>query len=1112
MKDLILQLKRNDIHIKLTNDKLVVKVPKEQKNKALLGEIRTNKDALINYLKSRQKHYVAIKSISSNNGYELSSAQLRLWILSQFENGSLGYNIPMRIPLNQLQLEAFKQAIKTVTERHEILRTVFRADTASTVKQWIIEKERFEVNIPVIDYSRHTNVEYLIDQYIKEDAYQPFDLENGPLWRVALLKVSEHDYVFYYNMHHIISDGWSMNILTRDIFAYYEFFKSKTPLNLPTLSIQYKDYAAWQLEELSTEALQKAKTYWNNIFSSLSPTLTLPGSKPRPTFRSQNGFKFKTIIANDIHEKLINFHKENGGSLFISLLSIWYVLLNKYTQQKDITVGVPVSSRDHPDLEDQIGFYINTIALRIQITTEDDFLNFYKHVQANNTKAYDHQTYPFDRLIEDLGQEHHPERNPLFDVFIGLQEHRITNKKILTDDNNITSEGTCKSRFDLELSFHKNASELSLHVVFNTDIYEEELIKQLSVHYTQLANALLSYPLKKINQIDYLNEIEKHQLLTDFNGIQTTFNKGETIIDLFEDQVLKYKHKVALVFKEKQLTYLQLNEKANQLAHFLENEYFVKREEPIVIELERNEWMIISILAIMKVGGAYVPIDPHYPEERKKYIIKDTNSQVIINKFLIDHFNSIQHHYSTKNLNKKCKPSDLAYIIYTSGSTGFPKGVLIEHLNVVSLFKHNSSLFDFSSSDVWTLFHSFCFDFSVWEMYGSLLFGGRLVIVPESVTKDAMSFKDLLINEGVTVLNQTPSSFYALQETFLTSAIFNTSIRYVIFGGESLNPSYLSRWNESYPNCKLINMYGITETTVHVTYKEITQVDISQSISNIGSAIPSLSCYILNEQLNLVPKGVIGEICISGSGVARGYLNREELTKEKFITNPFKEGILYKSGDLGRWLPDGTLEYVGRKDNQVKLRGYRIELGELENALIQYEQVEQAVVDLRKINGEPELVGYFTSQEEILSKTLRSFLKKTLPIYMIPQHYIRLQQIPLTGNGKVNKKELPDINGEQIRQTPYVAPVGSIQEKLVEIWEELLKKDQIGVDDDFFQLGGHSLKMIILSNKIKQHFNCTIKVNSLYQTPTINEMSQLVKFFSNTNQKKNIENTKKIII
>ncbi|MES1249860.1 MAG: amino acid adenylation domain-containing protein, partial [Chitinophaga rupis] len=613
---------------------------------------------------------------------------------------------------------------------------------------------------------------------------------------------------------------------------------------------------------------------------------------------------------------------------------------------------------------------------------------------------------------------------------------------------------------------------------------------------------VIKQPEIPLSQLDYLSEREKDQLLLQFNDTFSAYPATSTIIDLWEQQVEETPGHTAIVYEETGITYKELNEIANQFGDYLRERYDIQPDDLLGIKLDRSEWMIIAILGVLKSGGAYVPMDPDYPQERIDYMVSDSACKVLIDEQELQRFrkeledwSGVEDVYKKSNPEKINKPSDLAYVIYTSGTTGNPKGALIEHRNVVRLMKADKSLFDFGPDDVWTLFHSFCFDFSVWEMYGALLFGGKLIILASQTAKDPNACLEVLHREGVTVLNQTPSSFYNLIKQEQEKTVACLQLRYVIFGGEALSPGRLTEWKARYPATRLINMYGITETTVHVTYKEITEAEIDSNRSNIGRPIPTLSCYVLDPNRKLVPIGVVGELYVGGDGVCRGYLNRNELTQEKFKANPFKKGDrLYRTGDKVKILENGEMEYMGRLDDQIKIRGYRIETAEVESVLQKVEGVEEGVVLVRKgIEDENEMVAYVVSKEKLHIGMLRNALSLQLPGYMIPAHFVQIEQFPLTANGKLNRQALPSPEGLGISTgVEYIAPRNATENRLALIWQEILGREQIGMEDDFFELGGHSLKVTRLASQIYKEFEVKLNFTELFTQTTPAAQAKLI--------------------
>lgn len=1041
--------------------------------------------------------------------YPLSSSQYRLWNVCSIDaEANKAYNIRLIDVKNiVINTDALSQALHSLLERHEILRTAFITNENGEPRQIIIPIEKLEpLKIHHLDLRKSEALEQDLEIALTAIVDVSFNLETAPLMKVGLISLKNDKSIISVLFHHIIFDGWSTDVFVKELYALYENCNEGKEFVLSPLAVQFKDYATWEQGIIRSDAIESDKNYWLQQFEGNLPILSELGDQKRPKIKTYNGGVISKVLEGDILKELNALCDNQEVSLFMVFLVLTNILLYKNTGDEDVIVGTPIVNRDYPELFDQIGFYANTIALRTRFDGDASFLEILKQVKENVLNAKEHQKFPLDELINSLNIKYDASRNPLFDIVVTAREEENTGKSNVATFESIFDVivNDINAKFDLTFDFLIIEDKLTITLNYNSDVFSSQKITSLLNHLEQIIAQVALNKDQKISTIDCLTADEKKYLLEELSGHKTDYPKDKTLVDLFRAQVKETPDAIAVVFEAEELTYKELDERSNQLAHYL-REQGVEPDTLVGICLERSLEMMIGILGILISGGAYVPIDPEYPLERIDYMLSDAGIKLVLSSaasnvvlkenavsvLLLDTQWDLISGYSSKSPDTVLLPNNLAYIIYTSGSTGNPKGVMIEHVNVVRLFKNESCLYDFKSSDVWTLFHSFCFDFSVWEIYGALLFGGRLVVVPKATTKDAISFKELLVKEGVTVLNQTPSSFYAFQEEFLSGS-FEHSLRYVIFGGEALNPSYLRNWKESYPDCVLINMYGITETTVHVTYKELTEIDVLNSVSTIGSAIPTLGCYIVDSDLNLVPIGVIGELCVGGAGVARGYLNREALTEEKFVKNPFEDSNfkLYKSGDLARWLPDGNLEYIGRKDNQVKIRGYRIELGEIENVLSLVPQVKQCCVLAKEDNGGTKrLVGYVVLEGILNKEDLQEELKLSLPDYMVPMLWIQLEFMPLTSNGKLDKKALPEPDSSDLSTREYIAPRNKVEQKLAVIWQDLLGIDKIGMADNFFDLGGHSLKAVKMFNLINTQFDVKLMISDLFNNPTIESLS-----------------------
>jgi tyrocidine synthetase-3 len=1062
---------------------------------------------------SRRKEYEKITPVAEQHYYELSHAQRRLWILEQVEEDRVAYNMPVCYRLEgELNREALVKALYTIIDRHEILRTRFVV-VEGEPWQKVHSTEASGFKLQEEDISSEPDQQQYIQGMLEEEKQRPFDLEKGPLLRGHLLQLSADQHMLLFNMHHIISDGWSVDVLAKELTQLYNSYAKGEAVQLSPLPIQYRDYSAWQSRQLSSAEMQEHGNYWKEQFKQGAPVLGLPTDYTRPATKTYKGATIKSVLNKELSDGIKSLSLRKGTSVFISLLSAIKILLYRYTGQQDIVIGFPVSGRDHGELEGQIGFYVNTLALRTSFEGDESFERLLSKVNETTLNAYSHQQYPFDVLVEQLDLARDLSRSPLFDVLVVLQNTEVQGKGLGEMEGLQIKEQEVEwgvSKFDLTISFTEQEDGVQMQVEYNADLFVKERIERLVTHYQGLWKSILNDNDEKVSRLDYLSAAEKETLISQFNDTAIGYPSKATIQELFEQRVKEQPDTIAVINGERSVTYRELNEKANQLAHWLRRNHNISRDTLVGLMVERSEWMIIGIMGILKAGAAYVPVDPEYPADRQAYLLQDASVSLLITDdeltfseefngekiYLRSQWDIISAGMPVTNGVIENEPHDLAYVIYTSGSSGLPKGVLIEHQNVVRLLFNEQFQFDFSAKDIWTVFHSMCFDFSVWEIFGSLLYGGKLVIVPKETAQSPRLFAKLLEQEKVTVLNQVPGVFNnVVQEVLSGAEDYDLLLRYVIFGGEALNPASLSRWYDRYPETRLINMYGITETTVHTTYKEIGIKEIKAGDSNIGKAIPTVELYLADKNGNLVPEGIAGEILVGGLGVARGYLNRPELTTERFINNPWKRGErLYRSGDLGRRLPIGELVYMGRGDFQVKIRGYRIELGEIEDAILRYEGVRDAVV-LAKTdgNGEQYLVGYYVMKEGAAAEQsmLRNWLQQRLPGYMVPSCLMELAFFPLTSNGKIDRKALPAPSLEGSKDN-YVAPRTVAEQKMTAIWEEVLNRSGIGIEDNFFEWGGHSLKAAKVIARIHKELGVKAELRSLFTHPTIAGLCELI--------------------
>jgi amino acid adenylation domain-containing protein len=1052
--------------------------------------------------------YFDIERVPDADHYPVSHAQRRLWVLAQMEGGSAAYHIASAALLEgHIEAAAFERAFSALVERHESLRTTFISVDGEPRQQ---VHSQIDAQMGLMDLTSESDPRQRAQELALEDARTGFDLENGPLIRMSLLKLADEQSALLFNMHHIISDGWSLDVLVREFLQLYtDFRQGKTP-SLPPLRIQYRDYALWQNNLLQSEAATIHRDYWHEKLAGEIPVLNLPSDFPRPPIKTFNGKQYCHMTTVPMPD-LQNFSRQHNVSLFMTLVALLKVLFYRYTAQEDIIIGSPMAGRDHADLENQIGFYVNTLVLRDQLSGEMSFADFLQQVRKTTLEAYEHQIYPFDRLVQDLNLHRDVSRSPLFDVMLVMQN--VENVEFYLEEVQVSPLLTeySMSQFDLTLSFEERHNNLYTTIWYNTDLFLEERIVRLIQHFETLVTDTLADANQPIARLNILPKSEQQKLLYEFNGTTIDCPRDKSLVDLFEDQVKKSPTNIAVTFENQKLTYRELNRKANQLAHHL-IDLGIGANVLVGICVERSLEMIVGILGILKAGGAYVPLDPTYPQERLAFMLEDSQVSVLLTQssvkmtaaklvYLDTDWEMISQK-SAENPSIKSNPENTAYVIYTSGSTGKPKGVLVTHANVARLFSATQAWYHFNEQDVWTLFHSYAFDFSVWELWGALLYGGRLVVVPYLISRSPEAFYDLLDSEGVTVLNQTPSAFGQLIQVEKQAGYAKPlKLRTVIFGGEALDIQSLQPWFERHGDQKpqLVNMYGITETTVHVTYRPLTISDLNSQGSVIGRAIPDLQVYILDQHGQAVPIGVPGELHIGGAGLAKGYLNRPELTTEKFIHYSLTidqdqlQCRLYKTGDLARYLSNGDIEYLGRIDNQVKIRGFRIELGEIESVLATHPSVQTVIVRDQKRADDNRLVAYIIPVQKDISNTseLRHFLQDKLPDYMVPAAFIILEAFPLTPSGKIDIRALPAP--DQTRpdmETTYVAPQSELERTLAAVWQEALGVEKVGIQDNVFDLGAHSVLIIQVRKKLGEMLKQDIPVVQLFKYPTIGALAE----------------------
>lgn len=955
------------------------------------------------------------------------------------------------------------------------------------VRQWIHKPQACVFDIKSIDLSGEKDGERLAAQYITEDAGRPFDLATGPLFRAGLYRTGSEKWICSFVMHHIISDGWSMHVLMRQVLLLYNSRRQGIELSLPALRIQYKDFAAWQQRQLEGERLAWHRSYWMEQMKGDLPVLELPGDHPRPAIKTYSGATVRRMIDPVLTKKLKDTVHKQEASLFMGLLAVVNVLMYRYTGQDDIIIGSLIAGRDHMELDEQIGFFINTLALRCRLDGEWTFPRLLDQVKETTMGAYEHQVYPFDQLIQDLTFSKDRSRHPLFDVMVVLQNTRqgqidagetlggMTVSEYTWGDNTV-------SKFDLSFNFLEIGEGLEVIIEYNTDIYDRVTADRIGAHFQQMMEAAVQQKTAPLCRLDYLSPDEKTRLLEGFNDTIVHYPAGGTILHLFAVQVAAHPYYPAVAAGNTTLTYRELDENSGRLARLLTGNYGVRKGDLIGICLPRDEWMIIGMLGILKAGAAYIPIDVNLPDARKRYIINDARLQLLVvrpsheivqepgmrycmlDENAIPATAPVQEHYASLT------PSDLAYVIYTSGSTGEPKGVMVEHGGIANTVYAQQTLFGVRPGEKGLQFASMSFDASVWEIFLMLASGGALYIIDDAARQEPGMLDTFLVRHHIDVITIPPVCLQMMSDEAMRT------VRTVITAGEaSIRESvdrYL-RWGEYY------NAYGPTESSICATAFRMAPGDkVPPDSIPIGRPIPNTTIYILDDQLELTPDGIPGEICIGGPGLARGYLNRPELTRARFINHPWKPGErLYRTGDVGRWLPGGHIQFIGRKDEQVKINGHRVELGEIEAALRSCPQVTSAAAAVKKdADGGKCLAAYLTSDKPLDMQDVRRQLSAQLPAYMIPHRFIQLQALPLNNSGKVDKKALPDVTLLPDSGQTCPPPADDKECCLIEVCEEILKRTRISVQDDLFMLGCDSIKAMRIIARLKQKgFSLTIR-------------------------------------
>ncbi len=1054
----------------------------------------------------------------------LSFAQESLWFLEQLNPNTARYNLSDALRLRgTLNLAALEQALNNIVARHEALRTCF-VETDNEVRQNIEAASFLQlrfVNLTLLPETERTSEA----QRILASAVElPFDLSRGPLVRFTLLRLNEQEHILLVLMHHIISDGWSVGIFWKEFAAHYASCLHDTPVDLPDLPIQFGDYTTWRREQSGGRAFELQLAYWKKQLAAAPALLELPTDRPRPAVQSSRGAQSSSVLPRALCDALKALSQRQGVTLFMTTLAAFYTLLARYTGQEDLVVGSPLTGRTHTETENLIGFFVNTLALRTDVTGDPTFCELLKRVRDTALGAYSHQDIPFEKLVAELRPERSLSYNPIFQTAFALQHEATSDLQLTGLQLSPVKLGSVTAKFDLFLSLCEAPDGLRATIEYNTDLFEAATIARMLSHYQNLLTGIISDQTLRLSELPLLTDAEQHQLLVEWNDTATDYPQDLCLHQLFEARVVSSPDAIAVIADEVSITYRELNRRANQVAHYLRAEG-IAPDSLVGIYTDRSLLMVIGILGILKAGGAYLPLDQSYPPARLAFMLEDAQTPIILTQqkllanlpataakvVALDTNWEIISRHKEDNPNNVTQPDNLAYVIYTSGSTGQPKGTAIPHRAVNRLvFKTN--YVQLEATDCIAQVSNISFDAATFELWGALLHGVRLVLINKDIALSPGNFAEQIRTHQVTTMFLTTALFNLLSREAPTA--FST-LKTLMFGGEACDPNCVRDVLRKGPPQRLLHVYGPTESTTFASWHLIETVPEGATTISIGRPISNTTIYILDHDLNPVPIGVHGEIYIGGAGLAREYLHQPELTEEKFIVssfefrvsrpgannndlqpetqNPKPDHRLYRTGDIARYLPDGSIEFIGRKDQQIKLRGFRIELGEIETALLAHPAIQDAVVVMTEgtENNKRLLAWYVATEDAAVSVSeLRDFLKQRLPDYMLPAIFFSLSEMPLTPNGKVDRHRLPAPEAAHVEQKREVgAPRDELELRLTWIWEKVLGVAVIGVNDNFFDLGGHSLIAVRLFTEIEKVCGKRLPLATLFQSPTIAQLA-----------------------
>jgi len=1036
--------------------------------------------------------------VTEEFAFPVSSGQQRLWFLEQFQPDSPLYNIPIAVRLDgPLDATILQQAIHHIVCRHEVLRTRFDLQRGEPI-QIVAPALALEMSVVDLQSQSQDDRETEVRRLLAREARLPFDLKCLPLLRVKLLRLAASEHIFVLTVHHIIFDGWSLTVFFRELAALYELLRAGRPVDLQDPHIQYADFAVWQRERLKFIGPQLA--WWKKRLSGGLPILELPTDHPRPAVQTHRGAVETLGLPASLHAALQSLSRQSNATLFMTLLAAFQTLLHRYTGQEDILVGSPMAGRNPTETEQIIGLFINTLVMRGNLAGNPTWRQLLDRVRAAAVDAYANVEVPFEKLVEALQPERSLSHPPLFQVMFALEGAPL--ESVIWPGLKLTQLelDSATSKFDLTLYVVEHDGGMTARIEYNTDLFETATIRRMLTHFKTLLEGIARDPDQHLSDLPLLTERERHQELVEWNGTDTDYSRDKTVHELFEEQAARTPNAVAVVAREESLTYRELDGRANQLAHYLQK-LGVRPESLVGICLDRSLGTMVGLLGVLKAGGAYVPLDPTNPKDRLSFMLKDSKAAVVLTQRGL--LNALPRSrarrvcldgewkvISSANREKPAThltPENLAYVIYTSGSTGQPKGVQIPHRALVNLLQSMRREPGLNSDDSLLALTTLTFDIAALELFLPLIVGARVVLATREEASDAAQLAAKIESNGISVMQATPSTWRLL----LDSRWQGSKSLKVLCGGETLTRELADRLLERCP--ELWNLYGPTETTI---WSSVASIQAGAGPIVIGRPIANTRFYILDRYFQPLPAGMHGELFIGGDGLARDYLNRPELTSGKFIHDPFSgnpTARLYRTGDVARRLPDGNIELLGRIDRQVKIRGFRIELGEIETILLQFPKVREAVVVVREDTPEGKrLVAYLTTYQQttVSLNELRRFLREQLPDYMVPAGFVMLEKLPLTANSKVDRRALPPPENQRPKlDTTFAAPRAGMERTIAAIWEEILSLKDPGVNDNFFDLGGHSLQVVQVQGHLRERMGVDLPVLKLFEYPTIRSLA-----------------------